>query len=94
MAIKLENRAQKVGWKTTEREELCCIGESVAINPFLVCENRLVTVVKRRRVNLKMSKTIAVSDTLVDVYKTSITLNESKHVWPRPREVCSMQIHI
>lgn len=34
MAIKLENRAQKVGWKTLEREELLCVRESVVLKPY------------------------------------------------------------
>lgn len=32
--IKLENRAQKVGWKTFEREKLICIRESVSTKPY------------------------------------------------------------
>lgn len=72
--LKIEH--QKVGWKTFEREKLICIRGSAAINPFLVSENRLARVVKRRRMRLKKSKTIAVSDKLVDVHKTNITLHE------------------
>ena len=42
VAEKLESRAQKVRWKTLEREELLCIRDSVVHNPIQVHENRLV----------------------------------------------------
>lgn len=72
--LKIEH--QKVGWKTFEPEKLIRIRDSATINPFLVSENRLARVVKRRHMRLKKSKTIVVSDMLVDVHKTNITLHE------------------
>ena len=58
MAIKLENRAQKVGQKTLEREELHCVRESVVLKPYSDAREPSGGVFKRRRIRLKRSKTV------------------------------------
>ena len=84
-------------------EKLIVSWESVCSNPNIISTKQVLYacsdfsqcgLILRKTHKTLRGKTEYVSDKLHDAYKCSITSHEQPHIWPRPREVCCMQIHI